>query len=233
MTKKSKPHFIGAKHMTAANHNFRYVMRWLPLHSRSLTVAQSVDIICECETPANPEKRLIGCTSSKCEQWMHHECLTHDILMQVYVRLGTDKPHRTDEAVSNAEEAKNAICNLSPTGAEKKETIRTIDVQYEKSRGNIHVKEIIPETPLVTRNSTPRPTPLKSIMAGPVKRSTKNDQKKKVERSKPYAGLFEAKLKMQEGPTAWEIRDLRESVTGGEKTWTEKVHCLICGAVID
>ncbi|KAF4970243.1 hypothetical protein FSARC_2682 [Fusarium sarcochroum] len=181
----------------------------------------SVDIICECETPANPEKMVIGCTSSKCEQWMHHECLTHDILMQVYARLGTDKPHLTDGAESTAEEAKNAICNLSPTGAEKKETICTIDVQHEKSRGNIHVKEIIPETPLVT------------IVATPAKRSARNDQKKKVESFKPYAGLFEANLKMQEGPTAWEIRDLRESVTGGEKTWTERVHCLICGAVID
>ncbi|RFN43451.1 hypothetical protein FIE12Z_12313 [Fusarium flagelliforme] len=154
----------------------------------------SVDILCECETPANPDKMLIGCSSSKCEQWMHHECLTHDILMQVYARLGTDKPHRTDGAVSNEEEAENVTCHLSPTCAEKKETIRTIDVQFEKSR----------ERP-----------------------------KKKVERSKPYARLFEANLKMQDGPTAWEIRDLRESVTGGEKTWTEKVHCLICGAVID
>jgi hypothetical protein len=164
---------------------------------------------------------------------MHHECLTHDILMQVYARLGTDKPHRTDGAVSNEEEAENVTCHLSPTGAEKEEAIRTIDVHPEKSRGNIHVKEIVPETPLVTRNSTPRPTPSKSIIATPAKRSAKNDQKKEVESFKPYAGLFEANLRMQEGPTAWEIRDLRESVTGGEKTWTEEAYCLICGAVID
>ncbi|KPA38502.1 hypothetical protein FLAG1_08662 [Fusarium langsethiae] len=193
----------------------------------------SVRIICKCETPANPDKMLIGCSRSECGQWMHHECLTHDILMQVYARLGTDNPHRTDGAVSNEEEAKNVPCHLSPTGAEKKEANRTIDVHSEKSRGDIHVKEIVPETPLVTRNSTSRPTPSKSIIATPAKRPAKNDHKKKMGSCKPYARLFEANLKMQEGPTVWEIRDLRESVTGGEKTWTEKAYCLICGAVID
>ncbi|GKU07859.1 unnamed protein product [Fusarium langsethiae] len=193
----------------------------------------SVGIICKCETPANPDRMIIGCSSSKCGQWMHHECLTHDILMQVYAQLGTDKPHRTDEAVSNEEETKNVTCQLLTTGAEKKETIRTIDVHSEKSQGNIHVKKIVPETTLVTRSSTLRQTPLKSIIAPPAKGSAKNDQKKKLEIWRPYAGLFEANLKMQEGPTAWEIRDLRETVTGGEKAWTEKAHCLICGAVVD
>jgi hypothetical protein len=64
---------------------------------------------------------------------MHHECLTHEILMQVYAQLGTDKLHRTDGAVSNEEEAKNVTCHLSPAGAEKKEAIRTIDVHSEKN----------------------------------------------------------------------------------------------------
>ncbi|RFN44017.1 hypothetical protein FIE12Z_11749 [Fusarium flagelliforme] len=193
----------------------------------------SVDIICKCETPANPDRMLIGCSSSECGQWMHHECLTHHILMQVYARLGTNKPHRTDGAVSNEEEAKNVTCHLSPTGAEKKEAIHTIDIHSEKSRGNIHVKQIVPETPLVIRNSTPRPTPSKPIIATPAKRSAKNDNKKKMGSFKPYAGLFEANLKMRDGPTVWEIRDLRKRVTGGEETWTEKACCLICGAVID
>ncbi|CAG1979606.1 unnamed protein product [Fusarium graminearum] len=137
------------------------------------------------------------------------------------------------ESVLNEEEAKNVPCYLLPTGAEKKEAICTIDVHSEKSRGDIYVKEIVPETPLVTRNSTSRPTPSKSIIATPAKRPAKNDQKKKMGSFKLYARLFEANLKMQEGPTVWEIRDLRESVTGGEKTWTEKAYCLICGTVID
>ncbi|KAM0542033.1 hypothetical protein ACHAO7_010155 [Fusarium culmorum] len=67
----------------------------------------------------------------------------------------------------------------------------------------------------------------------PAKRPAKNDNKKKMGSFKPYAGLFEANLKMQDGPTVWEIRDLRESVPGDEKTWTEKACCLICGAIID
>ncbi|KAM0364328.1 hypothetical protein ACHAPK_010715 [Fusarium culmorum] len=196
----------------------------------------SVDIICKCETPANPDKMLIRCSSSECGQRMHHECLTHDILMQVYARLGTYKPHQTYGAVSDEEEAKDVTCHLPPTGAEEKEAIYTIDVHSEKSRGNIHVKGIVPETPVVIRNSTPRPTSSKSIIATPkrpAKRPAKNDNKKKMGSFKPYAGLFEANLKMQDGPTVWEIRDLRESVPGDEKTWTEKACCLICGAIID
>ncbi|KAM0543415.1 hypothetical protein ACHAO7_009401 [Fusarium culmorum] len=148
----------------------------------------------------------------------------------------TYKPHQTYGAVSDEEEAKDVTCHLPPTGAEEKEAIYTIDVHSEKSRGNIHVKGIVPETPVVIRNSTPRPTSSKSIIATPkrpAKRPAKNDNKKKMGSFKPYAGLFEANLKMQDGPTVWEIRDLRESVPGDEKTWTEKACCLICGAIID
>ncbi|QKD57457.1 uncharacterized protein FOBCDRAFT_277091 [Fusarium oxysporum Fo47] len=193
----------------------------------------SVSIICKCETPANPDKTLIGCTSSECGQWMHHECLTHDVLMQVYERLGTDKPHRTEAAILNEEKAKEATRPLSPTDAEEKETQPTIDVRSGETEDNVHVKEVVRETPLETKSSTPRPTPSRSITAAPAKRSAKQGRKKKTGDYKPYAGLFEANLKMQEGPTAWEIRDLRENVTGGEKSWTEKVYCLICGTGIE
>jgi hypothetical protein len=64
---------------------------------------------------------------------MHYECLAYDILMQVYARLGTDKPYRTDGADLNEEEAKNVTCSLPPTGAKKKDAIHTIDIHSEKS----------------------------------------------------------------------------------------------------
>jgi hypothetical protein len=164
---------------------------------------------------------------------MHYECLTHDVLMQVYERLGTDKPRRTEGAILNKEKAEEATCPLSPTDAEEKETQLTIDVRSGETQDNVHVKEVVRERPLETKNSTPRPTPSKSITAAPAKGSAKNGRKKKTGDYKPYAGLFEANLKMQEGPTAWEIRDLRENVTDGEKSWTEKAYCLICGAGIE
>ncbi|KAI6754220.1 hypothetical protein HG530_012734 [Fusarium avenaceum] len=197
----------------------------------------SVDIMCKCQTPANPDRTLIGCTSSECGQWMHRECLAHEVLMQVYDRLGADKPHRTEGAVVKEEKTEEAMRPLSPTDAEEKETQPTIDVHSGETQDNVHVKKAIRETPRETETPTPGPTPSRSIAAasakGPVKGSAKKGRKKKSADHKPYVGLFEANLKMQDGPTAWEIRDLRENVTGGEKTWTEKAYCLICNAAIE
>ncbi|KAL9561842.1 hypothetical protein ACKAV7_014104 [Fusarium commune] len=139
------------------------------------------------------------------------------ISLEFYERLGTDKPHRTEAAILNKEKAK-ATRPLSPTDAEEKETQPTINVRYGETQYNVHVKEVVRETPLETKNLTPRPTPSRSITAAPAKGSAKQGRKKKTGDYKPYAGLFEANLKMQEGPTAWEIRDLCENVIGGEKS---------------
>ena len=46
----------------------------------------------------------------------------------------------------------------------------------------------------------------------------------------PWDGLFGAALKMADiGPPLIEFKDLREGVVSGEKTWTERVKCLLCG----
>lgn len=164
---------------------------------------------------------------------MHRECLAHDVLMQVYERLGTDKPHRTEGAPVKEEKPEEATRPLSPTDAEEKETQPTIDVRSGETQDNVHVKKNIRESPRETETPTPGPTPSRSIAAASAKGSAKKGRKKKAADYKPYLGLFEASLKMQEGPTAWEIRDLRENVTGGDKTWTEKAYCLICGASIE
>ncbi|PNP56429.1 hypothetical protein FNYG_15348 [Fusarium nygamai] len=88
-------------------------------HMDIINVASSVRIICKCETPTNPDKTLIECPSADCGRWMHCECLTHDVLMRVYKRLGTDKPHRIEGAVLNEEKADEAVHPLSPTDTEE------------------------------------------------------------------------------------------------------------------
>ncbi|KAF4432398.1 hypothetical protein F53441_13835 [Fusarium austroafricanum] len=193
----------------------------------------SVELRCKCQTPANPEKTLIECASWECGKWMHHECMAHDILMQVYERLGTDKSHRSEGLVVEEEKPEEAIRPLSPTDAEEKETQPTIDVRSGETNDNVHVEKAARETPRETETPIPGPMPSKSIATASAKGSAKKGRKKKTGDSKPYLGLFEATLKMQDDITAWEIRDLRENVTRGDKTWTEKVHCLLCGSTID
>ncbi|TXB97986.1 hypothetical protein FocTR4_00017143 [Fusarium oxysporum f. sp. cubense] len=55
---------------------------------------------------------------------------------------------------------------------------------------------------------------------------------KKAAGPKPYVGLFEADLKTQCSPPVWEIRDLRRNGGADDETWTEGVHCLLCGVLV-
>jgi hypothetical protein len=63
--------------------------------------------------------------------------------MQVYKRLGTDKPYRTEGVILNEEKAKEATCSLSPTDAEEKETQPTIDIRSGEIQDNIYVNEVV------------------------------------------------------------------------------------------
>ncbi|RKL20550.1 hypothetical protein BFJ72_g15023 [Fusarium proliferatum] len=193
----------------------------------------SVELVCKCQTPADPDKTLIGCTSSECGEWMHHECMAHDILIRVYERLGTDRPYRAKGSIVKEEKPEEATHPLSPTDDEEKTTQPTIDVGSGETNDNVYVRKAARETPRDAETPTPGPTSSRSIATASVKGSAKKGRKKKIADSKPYLGLFEATLKMQDGPTAWGIRDLRENVTGGDETWTEKAHCLLCGSSID
>ena len=87
--------------------------------------------------------------------------------------------------------------------------------------------------PLDTETPTSRLTPSVSVTTASVEETAKTGRKKKIVNFNPYIGLLGASLKMQDGLTAWEINDLRENVTGGDETWTEKVYCLLCGAAIN
>ncbi|RYP27020.1 hypothetical protein DL768_011357 [Monosporascus sp. mg162] len=43
--------------------------------------------------------------------------------------------------------------------------------------------------------------------------------------AQPYEGVFGAELNVPESSSVLEIRDLRENVRGGDKTWTGPVSC--------
>ena len=59
-------------------------------------------------------------------------------------------------------------------------------------------------------------------------RLLKKGSKANGESARPWDGLFGAALKMADmGPPLIEFKDLREGVVGGEKTWTERVKCLL------
>ncbi|KAM6513422.1 hypothetical protein FALCPG4_015845 [Fusarium falciforme] len=192
----------------------------------------SVDLMCKCQTPANPDKMVIGCVNEECGKWLHRECLTHEILMQVYERLGTDKPHRTERTIVKEKTNEEAMRPLSPTEAEEMDTQPTIDVHSGETQRNVYVEKPTHETARNTETPTPGPAPSRGTVQISAMSSAKKGRKKKTMDYKPYQGLFEANLKMNEGPTFWEIRDLRENVTEGEKAWTEKAYCLMCNAVI-
>ena len=58
----------------------------------------------------------------------------------------------------------------------------------------------------------------------------KKGSKANDESTRPWEGFFDATLKTADvGPPLIEFKDLREGVVGGEKTWTERVKCLLCG----
>jgi hypothetical protein len=41
---------------------------------------QALKPICECRAPENPDETLIGCTNSKCGEWLHSSCLQKEFL---------------------------------------------------------------------------------------------------------------------------------------------------------
>src|SRR5687767_6116766 len=49
---------------------------------------QSVEPVCSCSQPENPDKTLVGCSNELCKKWLHDDCLIHEALMKTYERLG-------------------------------------------------------------------------------------------------------------------------------------------------
>jgi hypothetical protein len=159
--------------------------------------------------------------------------LLEDVLTRTFERLGYGKPHIDEETVVKKEEKEEerAARPLSPTETREEETQPTIDVRGGEASKDAVLKQVNGKTWRPTETPVSGPTT-------PAAESSKMYSEKKARQnskanSKLYQGLFEATLKTDDGPTAWEIKDLRPNVMGGETTWTEKARCLFCDVTID
>ncbi|KAA8631637.1 hypothetical protein SMACR_08051 [Sordaria macrospora] len=96
----------------------------------------TVELVCGCNTPANPDKLLVGCSSESCKKWLHEECIKDQALRATFERLGTDKPHvlvkeEKVEKVEKEEEADDKQdAKVEPNGDAKQE--ESVDVKAEK-----------------------------------------------------------------------------------------------------
>ncbi|KAI1637933.1 hypothetical protein F4809DRAFT_640041 [Biscogniauxia mediterranea] len=189
----------------------------------------SAELRCKCNRPENPDKKLIGCVNEKCKKWLHDDCLIHEALLRTYQQLGTDKPH-TSAPVKEEEENANGKRPLSPSESGAAQTAeQSIDVKPEDQTIKLAdadnaLSTVTAEDPTTISASTAP----KSKSRGRPRKSEPNDPNA----SKPYEGLFKAVIINDAGPPLVEITDLRDNVTGGEKTWTEPLNCLLCGEKI-
>ncbi|KAG5925749.1 hypothetical protein E4U42_003989 [Claviceps africana] len=225
---------------------------WRQAFNCRTSQVSSVELTCKCKTPANPDKTLVGCTNSECDNWLHYECLLHDALMQVYERLGTELPHKsgkTEDSTVKLEheleqeheieiETEDEVSRqpLTPTENKKEEhTPSASDVggsQENGSRTRFSFRRSESTPKAATQTLTPGPS--NSVGQRSAKSaSTKKGRGKKTVEERPYDGLFQATLRMKEGPMAWEITDLRPNIQGGDRTWTERAACLVCKHLID
>ncbi|KYK55405.1 ebs-bah-phd domain-containing protein [Drechmeria coniospora] len=195
----------------------------------------TVEHTCRCKTPANPDKTLVGCSNSQCEQWLHYECLLDDLLTRVYATLGTDKAHQTVErpVKRESDDTKDSLHSTTPIKI-KNETAPT--PSNDKDGANGSPRPVKRNAEDVGGKATASPvsgTPTLAAEKLSRSSSTKKGRFKRPEGQQPYEGLFEAKLRLDDGPTVWEVTDLRPNVSGGDRTWTEKVDCLVCGTKIE
>ncbi|KAF5704669.1 hypothetical protein FMUND_12397 [Fusarium mundagurra] len=113
-----------------------------------------------------------------------------------------------------------------------REVQHLIDIGLKETRADGHTHVDVREPLLKSETSTPMLTSFKSKNPRIVHDIKKKGHKKKVAGRKPYVGLFEADLKTQCSPPVWEIRDLRRNGGANHDTWTEEVHCLLCGGLV-
>ncbi|TQV95851.1 Bromo adjacent region [Cordyceps javanica] len=196
----------------------------------------SIDLLGCCQMPANPDKTLVGCTNGDCGEWMHLECLRQDVLKRVYQRLGTDRPHIPEPPAIKKEEEdsikrESPQAPLSPPKGDDDQLRATIAVHGDANT-DAAVKQSDEGTPKL-----PEPTPPAAQLPLPEMPirglARKKSARSRGPTSKSWLDLFEADLRMSDGPMVWEVKDLRQGVTGGSKTWTEPALCLLCGHIIE
>ncbi|KAK5630088.1 hypothetical protein RRF57_005803 [Xylaria bambusicola] len=182
---------------------------------------------CKCNRPENPDKQLINCTNSECRKWLHDDCLIHEALMKTYARLGTDKPHKPTRV--KAEEPEGGQRPLSPSESGAAQTAQqSIDVKPEDQK-TIKLSDVEVAGP--SANSESQTLTVATGTETKRKGRPRKSEVSEVVNTKPYEGLFTAVINDTSTPVV-EIQDLRESVTGGEKSWTEPLRCLLCNADI-
>jgi hypothetical protein len=193
-----------------------------------LTKQQSAQPRCKCNRPENPDKQLINCTNPECKKWLHDDCLVDEALMKTFARLGTDRPHKP--ARVKTEELEGGQRPLSPSESGAAQTAQqSIDVKSEDQQ-TIKLADVEGAEP--TGKNESRTVPIVVTGSEPKRkgRPRKSDANQAVN-TKPYEGLFSAVVNDTTPPVV-EIQDLREHVTGGEKSWVEPIHCLLCNVEI-
>ncbi|KAI0195465.1 hypothetical protein F4808DRAFT_330426 [Astrocystis sublimbata] len=196
---------------------------------------------CKCNRPENPDSQLLNCTNTDCKMWLHDDCLVHEALMKTFARLGADKPHKPARVKTEEPEAKHGQQPLSPnedSGAaqtaqqsidvkaedQPPSTIKLADVEKSNhNAGSSAASSIRGGSRAVSDAPQPQPPKKKG-------RPRKSESKAELVK-KPYEGLFSAAIH-ELSPLTVEITDLRENVTGGEKSWKESLHCVLCNAQI-
>lgn len=214
--------------------SFRWVENQPSLDAEAANISQSVEPRCICNHPENPDKTLIGCTNDDCKKWLHDDCLVHDSLMNTYKRLGADKPHKPTAVKKEDRDGEGPQRPLSPSeSGAAQSTQQSIDVKPEEHQ-TIKLVEAENGT---TQMDVDGPDSSTIPVAYNGADAKKKGRRRKPEAggssaSKPYLGRFEAVIRDDLSPPSVEIKDLREGVEGGEKSWTEPINCLVCHKAI-
>ncbi len=195
-----------------------------------------MEAICRCGQPANPDKTLLGCTSPDCGKWLHLECLIDEALTKTYERLGKDTPHKSATSPTKHLKEEDGVKRpLSPKEPVAGATQQTIDVNSDglpptppAAASKENAKQ---EAPADDDDTKTGGTISSAVDAKVLVRRSK--QRTKEEQSKPYLGLFDATILPNAAPPTIEIRDLRDNVDGGEKSWVESLSCIVCGKAIN
>lgn len=162
--------------------------------------------------------------------------------MKTYERLGKDTPHKAAEPLLKdlREEDEAGTRPLSPKEPSISETpqqtidVRSDDMVQENVEDNVLVRED-DEIPVAHSQEDNDSGPNSSDMKGVAVRKARQRKKSYGPEAseKPYLGLFEASLVQDATIPTVQIKDLRENITGGEKTWKEGLSCLVCGTQIN
>ncbi|KAM6514290.1 hypothetical protein FALCPG4_015441 [Fusarium falciforme] len=183
------------------------------------TQLSSVNLTCKCNPPASPDKILVGSTNDECEQCLHDGCLVDDVLTRMNKELGTDEPHMSEEStvkLGSDEEAPAALLSTTPTESKGEEAKSPVGAKEGANGDTVPMKQIDGNTPRTTESPAPE-TPLPAAEQTSRLSLVKKGCPKAAE-GKPYEDLGEATLKLAVDPTVLQIRDLRPSVSGGDRT---------------